>query len=164
MQLFRIKQNGNGRALVQFAFHGDLAVVVLHGVLHDGQAQARAAGLLGVALIHAIEALKHLVLMLGSDADTGILHTQQHFTFFLRNGYFHAAAGGVVLNSIVAEVVNDLVQQSADTIDNTLIAGDFQRNIFQLCRIGKGLTDLWKKMNSNQKHSCFYYFLKYLLW
>lgn len=85
-----------------------------------------------MVLIHTIKAFKHLILMFGSNPDTGILHAQQNFTGLLCNGHFHAAAGIVVLNGIVAKVVNDLIQQSADTIDNTIIAGNFQRNICYL--------------------------------
>ena len=106
--------------------------MILHSVLHDRQAKAGATGLLGMALIHTIEALKHLVLMFGRNTNAGILNAQQNFTGLLCNGHFHAAAGIVVLNGIVAKVVNDLIQQSADTIDNTIIAGNFQRNICYL--------------------------------
>ena len=106
--------------------------MILHSVLHDRQAKAGATGLLGMALIHTIEALKHLVLMFGRNTNAGILNAQQNFTGLLCNGHFHAAAGVVVLNGIVAKVVNDLIQQSADTIDNTIIAGNFQRNICYL--------------------------------
>ena len=105
-----IKENRNGGSLVPFTFQGNFAVVVLYGVLHDGKAQAGAAGLLGMALIHTVKALKHLVLMFRGNADAGILHTQQNFTGFLRNGHFHTAARVIVLNGIVAEVVNDFVQ------------------------------------------------------
>jgi len=112
--------------------------MVLHGVLHDGQAKAGAAGLFGMTLIHTIEALKYLVLMFGRNTDTGILHTQQNFTGLLYNGHFYAATGIVVLNGIVAKVINDLVQQSTDTVDKSIIAGHFQRNIFQLCGIRLG--------------------------
>ena len=83
--------------------------------------------------------------MFGRNTDTGILHAQQHFTGLLSHIHFHAAAGVVVLNGIVAKVVYDLIQQSADTIDNTIIAGHFQRNIFQLCGICKCFTDLLSK-------------------
>ena len=63
-----------------------------------------------MVLIHTIKAFKHLILMFGSNPDTGILHAQQHFTGLLSHIHFHAAAGVVVLNGIVAEIVNDLVQ------------------------------------------------------
>ena len=117
---------------MQCTFYFKLSVMVLYRMLHDRQTKAGAAGLLGMALIHTIETFKHLVLMFGRNTNTGILHAQQYFTVFLCNGHFHAAAGGVVLNGIVAKVVNDLIQQSADTIDNTIIAGNFQRNICYL--------------------------------
>ena len=85
-----------------------------------------------MALIHTVKAFKHLILMFGSNTDISILHAQQNFTGLLCNGHFQAAAGIVVLNGIVTKVVNDLIQQSADTIDNTIIAGNFQRNICYL--------------------------------
>lgn len=91
--------------------------MILYGVFHDRKAKAGAAGLLGMALIHTIESFKHLVLMFGRNTDTSILHTQQNFTVLLSNGYLYTAAGVVVLNGIVTKIVNDLVQQSADTID-----------------------------------------------
>ena len=106
---FCIKQNGNGGSLVQFTFHGDLSVVILHGVLHDGQSKTGATGLLGVALIHTIEAFKHLLLMFGRNTDAGILHAQQNFTVLLSNGYFHAAAGIVVFDGIITKIVNHLL-------------------------------------------------------
>ena len=65
-----IKQHGNSGSLVQFTFHSDLAMMILHGVLHDRQSKAGAAGLLGMALIHTIKTLKHLVLMFGCNPDT----------------------------------------------------------------------------------------------
>ena len=70
------KQNGNCSSFTQFTFYGDLAAMILHGVLHDGQAEACAAGL-------------------------------------------------VVLDGIVAEIVNDFVQQSANAIDYAIIAAHF---------------------------------------
>ena len=85
-------------------------MMILHGVLHDGQTKAGAAGLFGMTLIHTIEAFKHFVLMFGRNTDTGILHAQQHFTGLLSHIHFHAAAGVVVLNGIVAKVVNDLIR------------------------------------------------------
>lgn len=104
------KQNRNRRSFARFAVHSNLSVVILHSVLYDRKAKASAAGLFGVALIHTIEALEYFILVFGRNADTSILHTQQNFTGFLRNGYFHAATGIVVLNGIVTKIVNDLVQ------------------------------------------------------
>ena len=70
-------------------------MMILHGVLHDGQAKAGTTGLFGMALIHTIEALKHLVLMFGRNTDTGILHAQQNFTGLLCNGLSIGAGDGL---------------------------------------------------------------------
>ena len=68
-----------------FAVDFNLAMMILHGVLHDGQTKAGTARLLGMALIHTIEALKHLVLMFGSDADAGIADADLYSALLLRN-------------------------------------------------------------------------------
>ena len=47
-------------------------MVVHSGMLNDGQAQACSATCHGAALVHALEALEHLALLLGRDADTCI--------------------------------------------------------------------------------------------
>ena len=43
--------------------------MILHGMLYDRKAKAGAAGLPGMALIHTVETLKHLVLMFRSNPD-----------------------------------------------------------------------------------------------
>ena len=107
-------------------------MVILHSVLHDGQAKAGAARLLGMTLIYTIETLKHLVLMFGRNTDAGIDNADLDGTLLLGNRNLYMPARIVIFNGIVAKVVNDLIQQSADTIDNTIIAGNFQRNICYL--------------------------------
>ena len=111
----------------------------------DRKSKAGAAGLPGMDFIHTVESFKHFFLMFRRNADTSILYTQQHFTGFLSNSHFHSAAGLVVLNGIVAKVVDDLIQQSADTIHNAIFADDLQRNTFQFCSICKCFTDFLRK-------------------
>ena len=106
---FCIKQNRDCGSLIQFAFHSDLAMMILYGVLHDGQAKAGAAGLFGMTLIYTIEALKYLVLMFGSNTNAGIADADLYSVLLLCNGHLHFATWIVVLNGIVAEIVNDLV-------------------------------------------------------
>lgn len=84
--------------------------MVLCGVFHNGQAKAGADGLLGMALIHTIEALKYLVMMLGCNANTGVLNAQANRSWLLGNRYFDAATRVVVLDGVVAEAINDRVQ------------------------------------------------------
>ena len=54
----------------------DCTVMVLHGVLDDGQAQSGTAGGLGVALVHAVEALEDAALVLRGDADAVVCDGQ----------------------------------------------------------------------------------------
>ena len=88
-----IKDDRNRCAFTDFTVDLNLAVMILHSVLDDGQTKAGTTGLLGMALIHPIETLKHLVLMFGRDTNTGIPHAQQHFTGLLCNGHFTLPPG-----------------------------------------------------------------------
>ena len=65
-------RSSNTRCAFQFHF----GVVVLNGVLDDAQAQAGAARLFGMALIHPIEPFKDTALVLQRDANAGIEHRQ----------------------------------------------------------------------------------------
>ena len=118
-------------------------MVVLHGVLDDGQTKAGAAGLLGVALVHTIETLKYFVLMFRSNADAVIADADLYSTLLFRNRNLYLATLIVVLNGIVAEIVNNFLQQSTYTVDNAIIAGHFQRNILQFCGICKSFANFF---------------------
>ena len=62
-------------------------MVVFRAMLHNRQAQTRAARLLGAAAIHAVEALKHLILMLLGNADARIGHA--HARAIRKAAYLH---------------------------------------------------------------------------
>ena len=93
----------NGSSITDFAANIDFAVMILHGVLDDGQTKAGAAGLLGVALVHTIETLKYFVLMFRSNADAVIADADLYSTLLFRNRNLYLATLIVVLNGIVAE-------------------------------------------------------------
>ena len=120
-----IKQNGNCSSLVWFALYNDLAMMVLHGVLYDRKTKAGAAGLLGMTLIHSVESFKNLVLMFGSNANTVIADTDLHSPLPLGNRYLYMTARIIILDGIIAQIVNDLIQQSAYTVNHAIVAGHF---------------------------------------
>ena len=95
----RIKQNGNRGSLIRFAFHSDLSVVVLNSVLYDRKTKAGSTGLLGMALIDTIEALKYLALMFGSNTDAGVANATLYSALLLSNSNLNFAAGIIVLNA-----------------------------------------------------------------
>ena len=66
------KRDADLGAAAGFTLEGNLAAVVHGGMLDDGQAESRAAGGLGVALVDAVEALEDPTLVLGRNADAGI--------------------------------------------------------------------------------------------
>ena len=93
-------------------------------VFDNGKSQTGAAGSLGVALVHPVEPLKDPILMLCGNTDAGIADNQA--LVFCLNRY--AATRNVVLDGIIAEVVNNLLEHSADTFDRKPIASNIDLN------------------------------------
>ena len=114
---FQRQAEGKGGALPLTAVQRDGAVVISHGVLDDGQAQSGTAGGLGVALVHAVEALEDAALVLRRDTDTGIGHRDHGVGAVTAHGDGDAAAVLIVLDGVVAEVEDRLGQQTADAGD-----------------------------------------------
>src|SRR5688572_6405114 len=83
----------------------------LREVLDDRQPQPRAAELARARLVDAIEALEHALLVLGRDADPGVLDLQARLRGVARHPQRDAPAAGRVLASVVEQVVEDLAQR-----------------------------------------------------
>ena len=112
--LFREAHAYLGAALV--GFEADAALVVLGGVLYYGQAEARAAGGFGVALVHAVEALKHPALVLRGDAGAVVAHAQEDIVLPLGGVDLRLAALAAVFDGVVREVPDYLPEQAPYTI------------------------------------------------
>ena len=137
-----VEQNRNRSSIVLFALYGNFAVMVLHRVLDDGQTKPGTTRLLGMALIDAVESLKHLVLMLGSNADAGILDTQSDTVIFLGNKHLHASIRVIVLDGVVAKVIDHLIEQAIDAVYNTIISGYFKLGIEGVAQFAFGGTSI----------------------
>ena len=73
--------------------------------------------------------------MFGRNADTGIADNQA--VVFCVDRY--TAAGNIVLDGIVAEIVKDLLEHSADTLDRKAITSYIDRNILLSSAGGQNL-------------------------
>ena len=122
--LFFRERHGEGRAFARLALNAHVRLLDERSVLHDGEAQPRAAGGLGVALIHPVEPLKDPVRLPGGDADAGVLHGEDHKAVLLGDRDLHGPAVLIVLDGVVAEVEDRLGQQTADARDRNGLAGD----------------------------------------
>ena len=80
--------------------------MVLCGVLDNGEAKTSAANLLGVALIDAVEALKHAALVSVGNADAGIHDGKRGRRSILPDRNSDIAARNVILDRVVAEVLD----------------------------------------------------------
>ena len=94
--------------------------MVLRPVLDDGQAQARPANLLGVTLVHPVEALKDAALVGIGDADARVRHPQLHMAPLPPDVHPDAAAGLVVFDGVVAEVIDHLIENLPDPADRLM--------------------------------------------
>ena len=133
------------RALARFAFQFDRAVMILHGVLDDGQAQSRTAGGLGVALVHPVEAFEHPGLILRRNADAGVRHLYDRGFFVGVHEEMHAAAGDIVLDGIVTEVVEDFIQKPPHALDGGRLAFHHQRDLFLGGFVLQAVCDLFRQ-------------------
>ena len=79
-------------------------------MLDNGKAEARAADLLGVALVHAVEPLEHALTVGSGDADAVIRHTHHSVPVLSGNGDAHMPVFAVVLDRVVTEVEDHFVQ------------------------------------------------------
>ena len=101
-------------------------------MLDNGEAQSGAANLLGVAFIHPVKALKNPALMLRRDADTGVGHAQDGIFPLKAHGELYAAALPVVLDGIVAEIID----HAADKLGNAPYKGRLAADLYRdLCRL-----------------------------
>ena len=117
-------------------------MVILHGVLDDRQSETRAAGRLGVALIHAVEALEHAALMLRRDADAGIGDGDAAAVGIGGDRHVHAPAVAVILDGVVAEVIDDLVDQAANAGNDGRLARDADRDAAR----GRGVVQILRRL------------------
>ena len=101
-------------------------------MLDDGEAQARAAGLAGVAVVDPVEPLEHPRLVLRRDADAGIAHAERDAAGILPHDGLHAAALPIVLDGVVQEVVDHLLQDLLVAQDQEALAGGRKRHIPRL--------------------------------
>ena len=83
---------------------------MLNSVLHDGQAKTGTAGLLGMALINAIEPFEYLVLMLGSNTDAGVADADLDSVLLIGNRNLYMSTLMIVLDGIIAEIIDHFIQ------------------------------------------------------
>ena len=85
-----------------------------------------------MALVDAVEALEDAALVGIRDADAGIHDGERDGLAILPDGNGDAAAGDVILDRIVAEVVDHFLQQLLNAFNHSVLAGQGQRDILFL--------------------------------
>ena len=98
-----------------------------------------------MALVDAVEALKDPALVLGRNADAGIKNRDGGFLLAVFNMDADAAAGTVIFDGIVAEIVEHLVQEPAHAEDDAALAVGCDGDGGFICRRAKILSDLARK-------------------
>ena len=87
-----------------------------------------------MALVHSEKSFKYLISVLRCYPYAGISHRKAHLISCLPYGYGDPAADLVVLDRVVAQVIDDLIEQPPDTVDHSVIAIDLKGDI--LCGCG----------------------------
>src|SRR5437764_13127969 len=95
---------GEGGAVALLRLHGDLALVGLGNVPHDGQPEAGAAGGPAARTVDTVEALEDPLQVTGGDADAMVPHRDRHGEPFDLGCEVDLAAFFGVLDGVVEEV------------------------------------------------------------
>ena len=90
---------------------------------YDGKSQPGSACFLGMALVNPVEPFKHPFLMLGWNSDAGVLHSDNCLVFVPRHGNLHKTTLVIILDRVVAKVIDDFAKESADPVQTDRGAG-----------------------------------------
>ena len=112
------ERNGNGCSFAFFAVNSNLRVEIGRRVLDNGKSQTRSAGLLRMALVYSVEAFKDALPVLRRDSDAGIGDLQYAAAVGFSHFYGYYAAGDIVFYGIFRQVVDDLMEQSGDSVED----------------------------------------------
>ena len=113
---------------------GDLAVVILHELPGDREAEARAAGVAVARLVCPVEPLEHVLLGVARDPDAGVSHLQQHVAPGLADDDRHRPALGRVAKGVIDEDHHELADLLAVALDRQAARGiDLEADVL-LCR------------------------------
>ena len=96
-----------------------LGVVELDGMLDDGQAEAGAAGLSGMALVHAVEPLEDALLLILRNSDSVILYDQYRLHVLMGYSDMHLSALIVVTDGISGQIIYKLREHATIRADFT---------------------------------------------
>ena len=93
-------------------------------MLDDGESQAGAAGLFGMAFVHPVEPLEDPLLLILGNADTGVCDND----LFALQGRAHPdadrTAPAVVLDGVFTDVVDHLIQDLAHAVADYIFSGN----------------------------------------
>ncbi len=108
--------NAEGAARAGRARHADRAAVSLDELLHERQADAGALVAAGARVAGAVEALEEPRLILGRDADAGVLHGQHDQRAFQGQAHTDLALGRE-LEGVRQQIEDDLLPEVAADVD-----------------------------------------------
>ena len=107
--------------------------MILYSVFNDGKSKSGAAGFFGMALINTVETFKYTALMFGCNADARVLYGYNCMSVILTDFNFNLAAVYVVTDSIIAKIINNLVN-IASNAENGLRFALYNKFNISLCR------------------------------
>ena len=111
-------------------------------MLDDRKSQTGAADLLGMALVHAVEALENAFLIRLRDADSGIGDRKDCLLPRACDLHRHGAVFLIIFDRIVTEVIEHLLDNHRNAVHRRGIALERHRDMLALRRRGQLLLDI----------------------
>ena len=115
-------------------------------MFYNGKPQSCTSDFLGMALVYAVEAFKDTFLMSEGNSNSRILYSHARLGAFMVDGDFYFTILFIIFHCVVAEIVDDLVQNLTDGSDHNRTACHFNVNSAALCCYGETFLDIGGKL------------------
>ena len=112
-------------------------------MLHNGKSKSRTSRFTGMTLIYTIEPFKDPLLIFLCNSDSGICHRYHcPSVSSAGNRHFDLTVLAVVLDRIVAEIVDHLIENLPCTFDPAALSSQCHLHLLLLCPYGKMSLDI----------------------
>ena len=93
------------------------------GVFYDGKAKTRSAYRPGMVFVYPVEPFKNALMVFRRDTDAGICNRKEDAVVFFSDRYGNFSVPMVILNSIVAKIIDHAVKELGYSLKNGRGAG-----------------------------------------
>ena len=139
------KPQSNASPLAERTFQLNLRMMQRRTMLDNRKPQSGAAGHLAVAFIHAVEPLKHALLIRRRDTDAGIRHLHERSPALRASRKRHAALRLIIIDGVIRQIEDHLLERAALTGNRSRFSLDAQCDALACClalqAVAHGITE-----------------------